>query len=288
MLDIRRLTFVVLSSALLFGTIYSVARHSYLDTSDPLVALGHVKHPLHDVSYFSRKTNVLNTVFIKRAWGWTTAAFVALWATAPRSISGPGLRSSSVSTRERIGKWLVATLVWLIFTSWFFGPAVFDRLTTFSGGECVVRLPSGRVHSIPLSYCHDKSYISPATHPEIFYIPPLVLDEELAADWRSKPRLMRGHDVSGHIFLLTMSLLFLADMVRPSLAIPSRTPSTAHSLALAATAVLMAIWVFAIFTTSVYFHTPFEKLTGYALGLFGFLITQLPFLRERIPEIHGD
>lgn len=259
MSNFRRITFVVLSSTILFGTIYSVAKHSWLDTSNPLLALGQAKHPLHDVSYFARKTNILNTIFIKWAWAWTTAAFVSLWLTAPRET---GTTGRTMTTRERLGKWLAATFVWLVFAAWFFGPALLDRLASFSGGECVVRLPSGVVHHVPLSYCYERTIISPATHPELFF-PPLLLDEERIADWRTRPRLMRGHDVSGHVFLLTMSLLFLADMIRPSLTLPARYRSTAHNCALAATVVLMGIWVLALLTTSVYFHTPFEKLTGY-------------------------
>ncbi|KAL5506944.1 hypothetical protein ACEPAH_6400 [Sanghuangporus vaninii] len=286
--DIRRVTFVALSSAILFGTIYSVATHSYLDTSDPLVALGHVKHPLHDVSYFARKTNILNTVFIKRAWGWTTGAFLALWFTYPSTANDSGSHRRVMTGRERLKKWLAATSVWMVFAAWFFGPALLERLTSFSGGECVVRLPSGRVHPVPLEYCYSRTVLSPASHPELFFIPPLVFDEENLEDWESRPRLMRGHDVSGHIFLLTMSVLFLADMIRPSLSLPSALRSTAHNCAITATAILMAIWLFAIWMTSVYFHTPFEKLTGYTLGLAGFLFTQLPFFQERISENHEN
>ncbi|KAH8119603.1 inositol phospholipid synthesis and fat-storage-inducing TM-domain-containing protein [Phellopilus nigrolimitatus] len=281
--DLRRITFVALSSVLLLGTIYSVVHHTYLDTSDPLVALGHVKHALHDYSYFARKSNVLNTVFIKRAWGWTTAAFVALWATYP--LAHGRQRLGEASLRKRLVKWLAATGVWLVFTSWFFGPAVFERLTSFSGGECVVRLPSGKVHTVPMSYCHDRTILSPTTHPDLFFVPPLALDEELFANWTTKPRLMKGHDVSGHIFLLTMSLLFLADMIRPSLQLPAQMRSMAHNLALLGTGALMSIWVFSIFTTSVYFHTPFEKLTGYLLGVAGYLFTQLPYFQDTAAEL---
>ena len=242
---------------------YSVASHSYLDTSDPLVALGHVKHPLHDVSYFARKTNILNTVFIKRAWGWTTASFLALWLTYPSAANDLESRKRVMTGRERLKKWLAATAVWMFFASWFFGPAILERLTSLSGGECVVPLPSGKVHAVPPEYCYSRTTLSPATHPHLFFIPPLVLDEENNGNWETKPRLMRGHDVSGHVFLLTMSVLFLADMIRPSLSLPSGIRSTAHNCAIVGTAFLMAIWLFAIWMTSVYFHTPFEKLTGY-------------------------
>lgn len=262
--DARRVTYVALSSILLLGTIYSVVNQTYLDTSDPLVALGSVKHPLHDHTYFARKGNILNTVFIKRAWGWTSAAFFALWLTYPTvNPTIRGGRRIGMSARERLLKWIAATFVWLVFAAWFFGPAIIDRIIAASGGECVVRLPSGKVLGVPVQYCIDRSILSPATHPELFFVPPLALPD-MQSDWRTRPRMMRGHDVSGHVFLLTMSLLFLADMVRPSLALPSHLRSTAHNIALIGTGTLMVIWLFSEFVTSVYFHNPAEKFTGYS------------------------
>lgn len=296
--DIRKISFVLLSSLLLFGTIYSVASHTYLDTSDPAIALTHAPHPLHNTNYFARKNNALNTIFIKRAWAWTSGAALLLYLTAPSPVvNNPGTRQTTMSSRERILKWASATFVWLAFTSWFFGPGLLSRLTVASGGECVVRLPSGYIHTIPLPYCFPSSpedvYLSPSTHPQVFYQTPLAPDAVLCeGDWRTRARLMRGHDVSGHIFLLTMSLLFLADSVRPHLA-NSRPRSLLQSAALGATLLLMAVWFLSILTTAVYFHTPSEKFSGYLIGLAGYLFTQLPFfrkqeLRSSISHIHNE
>ncbi|KAI5116678.1 hypothetical protein M0805_003319 [Coniferiporia weirii] len=280
--DIRRTTFVVLSSVLLLSTIYSVAHHTYLDTSNPLIALGHAPHPLHNSSYFARKNNVLNTVFIKMAWAWTSAAALALATTAPRTrTSGP----YTMPISERLRKWGAATAVWFVFASWFFGPALLARLTALSGGECVVLLPSGLVHPVPVSFCYERSSVSLATHPELFQFPPLMLEEALIGDWHTRPRLMRGHDVSGHIFLLTMGVLFLADMLRPSLALPRDSRPSAHGWAMFGTAVLMCTSIFSIFTTGMFYHTPSEKLTGYLLGLAGFLFTQLRYFRDPTPNL---
>ena len=168
-----------------------------------------------------------------------------------------------MSARERASKWGAATLIWLYFTAWFFGPAVLERLNVVTGAQCVVRFPSGTVHPVPIEYCYNKAMLSPSSHPHVFTDVPTVLGEPMKSDWSAIPRLMRGHDVSGHIFLLTMSLLFLADMIKPSLDLPASSRSLVHNIALAATGVLMTIWVFAIYVTGVYWHTPFEKLTGY-------------------------
>ena len=208
---------------------------------------------------------MLNVYFIKRIWGWTTVAFLALFLTAP-----PATR-----TFRRVAQYTAATAVFLGFTSWFFGPAVLERLIVSTGGECVVNLPSGVIVGVPNEFCYTKSTISAGTHPALFPAAVVLPD----ADWRAIPRLRRGHDVSGHIFLLTMSTLFLVDQLRASFLSP--TPGARrgdqkwppyHTYAVAFTAVMIALALFASYTTSVYFHTPIEKLTGYRTPLFRYLI----------------
>ncbi|KAH7920784.1 hypothetical protein BV22DRAFT_1020589 [Leucogyrophana mollusca] len=256
--DLRHGAFIAVTSILLFGTIYSVINDSYLDTSNPL--LTHLPHPLHKTHYFANKANVLNVWFIKRAWGWTSIAFLLSWATSPRQQRTAG----------RVLKWAVETAVWLVFTSWFFGPAILERLIAASGGECMISLPTGAIIAVPVEYCFTKSTVSPSSHPNFFSTALLLPDDP----WHAVPRLRRGHDVSGHVFLLTMSILFLADQLRHSL----RTAPwpRLHNWAVAFNATLIGIWLLASYTTSLYFHSPFEKFTGYLLGVAGFALTQIP------------
>ncbi len=96
----------------------------------------------------------------------------------------------------------------------FLDPALLDRAILASGGDCFVSLPSGETMTVPHDFCFTKSTLTPAeTHlfSASFVAPP---------GWEGKPRLRKGHDISGHIFLLTMSILFLADQLRPSLRHP--------------------------------------------------------------------
>ncbi|EGN99852.1 hypothetical protein SERLA73DRAFT_180098 [Serpula lacrymans var. lacrymans S7.3] len=261
--DPRITVFVLLTAVLFVGTGYSVAYNTYLDTSNPL--LTHLPHPLQDTDYFANKANPLNVLFIKKAWGWTSAVFFLLWLSTP----------SQARTKQPLLKWATESLVWLVFTGWFFGPPVLERLILASGGECVAALPSGVVLSIPSEYCLTKSTISPVTHPALFAASLVLPDSE----WHTRPRLRRGHDVSGHVFLLTMSILFLADQLR-SISSRVQKPSLLYRLAVNMNMVLIGIWFLASLTTSVYFHSPFEKFTGYLLGIAGFAITQLPLFRE--------
>ena len=114
------------------------------------------------------------------------------------------------------------------------------------------------------------------------------------------PRLYRGHDVSGHIFLLTLCVLFLHEQLVPAWRVVG-SGSMVHGCAVAAASVLLGLWVFMCLTTSLYWHKPFEKITGFGvygfcraragwltadyhdagLGLVGFALTKVPFLIQK-------
>lgn len=243
--DIRHAALVAVSAIVVVGTTYSVVHKTYLDTSNPL--LTHLPHPLGNSHYYANKSNFLNVYFIKKAWAWTSAVFLFSWFTSP-----PNTR-----TGRRMLKWAVETGMWLIFTSWFFGPALLERVVLASGGECLVSLPSGEAITVPTEYCLSKSYISPTSHPTLFTAPS---PNSFPLDWNVIPRLRRGHDVSGHIFLLTMSILFLTDQLKHSL--NTRNRSIWNKVAIFANVAMIAIWLFASWTTSLYFHSPSEKITG--------------------------
>ncbi|KAJ7783327.1 inositol phospholipid synthesis and fat-storage-inducing TM-domain-containing protein [Mycena metata] len=256
-----RVAFLAVSAVVLVGTVYSIAYNTYLDTSNPL--LTHLPHPLGKTHRWASKGNPLNVYFIKKAWGWTTAAFLLAWSTGP----------PSTRTLPRLTRWLTATATWLVFTAWFFGPALIERIVLASGGECVLSLPDGAgAMSLPAEYCHARTSISPATHPALFASSSAFV---LPAEWTgATPRLRKGHDVSGHIFLLTLSILLLAQQLAPSFALTRW--STPHRVAVSANLALIAIWLFATGTTSVYFHSPGEKISGYLLGLACFALAQIP------------
>ena len=244
---------IALSFIVFVGTLYSVWADTYLDTSNPL--LTHLPHPLHKTHYFASKTNIVNVLFTKRLWAWTSVAFLLLYHTSPNSIK----------LSQRLSKYTIETLVWFSFTAWFFGPSLFDRLTVSTGGECVLHLPSGALVSVPEHLCYDKSTVTYQKHPNLFAAP-LVLP---ADSWSQVPRIRRGHDVSGHLFLLTMSILFLAEQVQTTFE-HFRSPAARtdyipwyHWLAVVFVIGVLGLAYFASWTTSVYFHSPTEKLSGF-------------------------
>lgn len=257
----------VLSALVIFGTGYSVLYNTYLDTSNPL--LSSLPHPLSKTHYFANKANFLNVYFIKKAWGWTSALFFLSWVTSP----------SQTRTQKRVVRWLLATSVWVMFTMWFFGPSLLDRAIVASGGTCTVYLPSGDLVDVPVEACFMGTAVGPSSHPHLFaQISNAGFSS--SSNWTVRPRLRRGHDVSGHIFLLTLSALFLTNQLRSSFRLPSW--SIHHRVAVYANMLLIGTWLLAIYTTSVYFHSPHEKLTGYReyspvlfLGLLSLLINIL-------------
>ncbi|KAF8633383.1 hypothetical protein AX17_004554 [Amanita inopinata Kibby_2008] len=279
MYDARRTALVAITAIVVLGTAYSVLYDSYLDTSNPLLA--QLPHPLGSTHYFASKQNPLNVYFIKKAWGWTSAAFFLSWFTSP----------SCVRTKERILQWILATATWLVFTGWFFGPPLFERVTVASGGQCLINLPTGEHVDVPFSLCYSKSTVTPATHPELFASPAFASlsshIDAIPSEWHVRPRLRNGHDISGHIFLLTMSILFLVDQLRASFYTRrdrNHGWPLLHYVATAANVVLIAIWLFASYTTSIYFHSPLEKITGFVLGVACFGLTQLPLVKLRLQE----
>ena len=75
-------------------------------------------------------------------------------------------------------------------------------------------------------------------------------------------------------FLLTMSTLFLMDQLRASFVSSAhgaqradRKWSPYHKYAVAFTGLMIALALLALYTTSVYFHTPLEKFTGFRTSL---------------------
>lgn len=128
------------------GTVFA----SYFDTalSTSLVHNVH-NHAPERIAYFARKGNVLNQLFVKKAWAWTAGILlVHLWASPePLAFSSrlsPQLKAGQDRTRgQRFAAVVLGSLAWIAFTSWFFGAGLGDRIIASTGGACAVPLPPG-------------------------------------------------------------------------------------------------------------------------------------------------
>ena len=66
-------------------------------------------------SYFARKDNFVNVVFLKFSWGWTSLAFLALL---------PHVHEKARS----LARYSVAAIWWYLVTQWCFGPPIMDKV----------------------------------------------------------------------------------------------------------------------------------------------------------------
>ncbi|KZT56207.1 hypothetical protein CALCODRAFT_436129 [Calocera cornea HHB12733] len=286
----RTVAALLLFLAVSLGTLYA----HLLTTAQSEAFVASMTRTTPTLSYFANKHNVLNQWFVKWAWGWTTAAFAAHWLASPASLK----------RRGSLARYTLATIAFVAFTAWFFGPAMMDRVRILSGGECVLPVPNpssplsppqpGTTTSsssnplepetnyllpVPAALCYSHTVLSPESHPELFTHPGTPAPPP---GFRLAPRIRKGHDVSGHIFLLTLAVLFLVDELALSWGLiwyarkKGVRPTLAHLGVTLAVSALVGLWAWMVLMTSVWFHTPDEKFSGYFIGLAAYAFSQIP------------
>jgi Fat storage-inducing transmembrane protein len=80
-------------------------------------------------SYYSQKHNIVNLLFLKFAWGWTTLVFT-LHVSRMKDKIAP------------LARYLVATGWWCLVTQWCFGPPIMDKVPR-PEGEKLTKIFSG-------------------------------------------------------------------------------------------------------------------------------------------------
>jgi len=209
--------------ALIYPATLALASVFYLLSPSPTV----------NESYFSHKRNLVNVVFVKYGWFWTTAVFL---------VHMSRLRFSSKP--KALLRWMLATVWWISVTQWFFGPPLMDRTFLITGGACEVL---NKANADPNDAGMSKGE--------------MLLTS--AACKLQGGRWTGGHDLSGHVFLLTHASLFLWSEVLPVL-------STGFWGGVETGAVwgLLGMWWWMLLMTGVYFHTWTEKITGLVVATF--------------------
>ncbi|GAA5999759.1 hypothetical protein JCM10207_005895 [Rhodosporidiobolus poonsookiae] len=264
--------------------------------------------PVPTLPYFADKRNALNQLFVKQSWAWVTALFLSLSAllflfhphhpstsSTPRSTTPTrGLTPTATHVLASLRRFLLATLFWFYLTqaTWFgtrLGPSLAFRILRGSGAVCVPSaLSSAGADSS--GGLHADGPRDPAAVP--------VCTGARGEYWRG------GHDVSGHAFMMVHTALFLFELVHPllpalfprffRLAHPTSTaavkkddapvdpvlaaaPRLNPLVALAgyATVAVIALSWWMLLMTSLFFHSPAEKLTGLAFGLVGWYVSGL-------------
>jgi len=245
-------------------------------------------------SYFAGKRNLINLIFVKQGWAWTTAAFLFLQLTTRPPPSA--LRSKPVSTQDRMRnhyfqagiRYFLLTGIWAMMTQWFFGPPIIDRSFTLTGG-----------------HCEDPS----ATFEENPAMKLATIYSSYACK-RSGGRWDGGHDISGHAFMLVLSSasllyeVYYADRAsqHPSVS-PRAAANVAHDLTEQekksvggwesegeARARIYARYflygvvgldILMLTTTAIWFHTWLEKINGMLVAGISLYLTY--FLGDFVP-----
>ncbi|KAI0199633.1 inositol phospholipid synthesis and fat-storage-inducing TM-domain-containing protein [Astrocystis sublimbata] len=259
--SLETILFAVYPVILVFGTLFSALSPETRAAPYDAVRQSHVQ--AQAPSYFARKDNLFNVLFVKRGWLWITVAFVAFVATHP-VLS----QNSRMATRAAT-RWALVTGWWVLVTQWCFGPPLIDRGFRITGGKCEVAMDA-----VEMGTADAKEFVTAAAC------------RTAGGSWSG------GHDISGHVFLLVLGSCFLAqEVIGVALRAGSRflgrgddrsivmgdgavkgagveaeravAPHETH-LAIGGRIALgtvgLSFWM--LLMTAVYFHTWFEKLTG--------------------------
>ncbi|PQK12894.1 hypothetical protein BB8028_0003g15090 [Beauveria bassiana] len=215
-------------------------------------------------SYFARKSNLFNVYFVKRGWGWTTAALLVF------VFCHPAVAASRARARA-LARWAVLTTWWALVTQWCWGAPLIDRGFRWTGGQCDVAALE------VVAGTADAAEVLTA-----------VACKAVGGRWRG------GHDISGHVFLLTLGSALLmhevlwplarwagwraeercvvmsdgalkgagveADRAQDVAAGREAKPVLGYAGKFALGVLGLNLWM--LLMTAIYFHTWFEKFTG--------------------------
>ncbi|KAK0535917.1 hypothetical protein OC834_001361 [Tilletia horrida] len=171
---------------------------------------------------FADRRNLLNAVFVKKIWAWTTAAFVAQavvlrrpWSRLLQRASGTDQPGPNDPLVRSILRFIIATVAWVFFTSWFLGPSLADRTFLLTGGECRLEVGSSSIR-VPSEICRARTKVSFDSHPQLFQVEGFSLGEHDVSTLKNlSPRFRGGIDMSGHTFLLTLAFMLLLEEIVP-------------------------------------------------------------------------
>ncbi|KAI9349080.1 inositol phospholipid synthesis and fat-storage-inducing TM-domain-containing protein [Obelidium mucronatum] len=199
-------------------------------------------------SWVSNKRNILNVVFAKWAWGWTS---VALWILIAATLAFPSkfiLQARIPSLPARLKRYTVATVFWVLTTQWFFGHSILDRIY-HATGSCTLDNP-------------DKS---------ILYSTARSCKKD-GGEWT-------GFDVSGHCLLLIHCGILIWEELRAARRLGDFEQSLVVLGSMTVLAGFAGLWWFMLMATAIHFHDIPEKLSGTVLTV-GFWVVYMGFLEE--------
>ncbi|KAL1887500.1 hypothetical protein Cpir12675_006526 [Ceratocystis pirilliformis] len=274
--------YAIFPALLLFGGAYSLLSPTVrASTYDP-VTQGHVQDPELLPSYFASKHNVFNRYFVKVGWAWVTAAissFALLNPVLGPITGGTSLMAAKDSTaklavyrRARVlVRYAAVTLAWAATTQWFFGPPIFDRWFRWSGGMCYPVEAFGPTGTLLAAEAPQKAGADAEALNILAYT--ATTCKRVGGRWYG------GHDISGHVFLLVLGSGMLLQEISwvmwprgnralilgdGSVLTYGPGPGLVRGIGFTGVFILgvVALKLWMLLMTAIYFHTWFEKLTG--------------------------
>ncbi|KFH48844.1 FIT family protein-like protein [Hapsidospora chrysogenum ATCC 11550] len=271
---LERAALAIFPVILLFGALFSIlsphTRHAPYDRATQ----AHSQDPAFAPSYFARKSNLFNVLFVKQGWAWLSVTFAMFLLTHPATAT------ATLRVRGAV-RWGVVTAWWFLVTQWCFGPPLIDRGFRWTGGKCEL---AGR--EVVMG---DTSVGEMVT---------AVACKAAGGKWQG------GHDISGHVFLLVLSTAFLMEEVgwpvlrwsgwRPDERAIVMPDGAIKGAAVEAetragegrgeawlglggkfAAVVMGLNLWMLLMTAIYFHTWVEKFTGLWTAAMGFYVVYI-------------
>ncbi|SGZ30475.1 BQ5605_C048g12373 [Microbotryum silenes-dioicae] len=220
--------------------------------------------------YFADKRNVINQYFTKQAWVWVTLAYIfyslSILVFAPKpsksahkvQLNEPTLVQHFLTITRRF---VLSTLYWYYLTqaTWFGaiyrGPSLAKHLLLYSGAVCMPSTLSSTSSSL--------------------------VEGNLQCTGQRGEYYRGGHDSSGHVFLMVHASIFLYYLINPSIqrvfnhSVPQKDVGLPERFVLYSILTFMGLCWFVLGCTSVFFHSPAEKMSGFLFGLGGWLFAGL-------------
>ncbi|KAI9740699.1 MAG: hypothetical protein M1818_004664 [Claussenomyces sp. TS43310] len=289
--SIETILLVIYPATLVLGSLFALIDPSARNAPYSAVTQSHPSELAP--SYFAKKSNLFNQIFVKRGWFWVTASFFLFLLTHPST--GPS--RSLVLTPKRIQgaiRWGIVTLWWVLVTQWCFGPPLIDRGFTLTGGQCELVREA------------DEGMVDMDGTRQLFTG---MACKAVGGRWKG------GHDISGHVFLLVLGSMFLFEEVlnvmmrmagseeRTIVMGDGAVKSAEAEASITEDAVVsgakwnwgvkavlgvggLSLWM--LLMTAAYFHTWFEKFTGLLVAYSGiFVVYFLPRVVPAMREVVG-
>lgn len=231
-------------------------------------------------SYFSNKRNILNVLFVKNGWGWTSLVFLVYLAVVfgkalieqdadpqqrPQGSTTTGGGSSEGASSSQSSQSIVGTNV----------PARGTAARARAPLDVVVRAVTRWGLATLYWWLISQWFFGPGLFDRFFVLTggQCNIDghysqyhcRRMGGTWAG------GIDISGHMFLLTHACLFLMEELSVFMNVPEAWSALQHrptaKYAVWSVVGLCGLWWWMLLMTSVYFHGMGEKLSGLFVGM---------------------